>query len=319
MKILVTGAAGFVGGHLIDALKMHSDDEIYGFVLNKQEWDKVNLPADKKFEVDITDKEVVFEKIELIKPDRVFHLAAQSSVALSWKAPSLTYSINITGTVNLLEALSLCNKECRVLLIGSAEQYGSTTVEEQPIDEKHPLSGNNPYSVSKMTQEAAAMLFLKNTKLQIICVRAFNHIGAGQETKFVIPDWCSQVIEMENNPDKEQCLMVGNIKVRRDFTDVRDIVKAYILLADKGISGEVYNVGSGISHSLEEVLNIIKDNSLRSGIRWKIDENKLRPTDIDELRANVSKLKQATGWQPVYSLEQSVKWIMEEMRRTWKV
>lgn len=315
MKILITGAAGFVGRHLIDALKCFKENEIYAFVLNKNEFQNVELPAERIFQVDITNIKNVYEKIEIIRPDIVYHLAAQSSVGLSWKNPALTYNVNITGTVNLLEALSVYCNDARVLLIGSAEQYDVKYDTEQPIAESHKLVGNNHYSVSKLAQEAAAGLFIKNTDLQIIRVRAFNHIGAGQETKFVIPDWCSQVISMEKNLHKEACLAVGNVKVRRDFTDVRDIVNCYILLAQNGVSGEIYNVGSGVSRSLEDVLEIIKKNSTRNDINWKVDENKLRPTDIMELRADVRKLKSVTGWSPKYSLDDSIQWIMEEMRK----
>lgn len=317
MKILITGAAGFVGGHLIEALKDNCKNEISAFVLNEKEAGRVNLPKENIYLVDITNASKVKDTVKEVRPDMVFHLAAQSSVGLSWKHPALTYSVNITGTVNILEALKEFSPNARILLVGSAEQYGSVAIDEQPIKETQYLVGNNPYSVSKMAQEAAARLFLKDSNLQIIRVRAFNHIGAGQETKFVIPNWCSQVISMEKDLKKEPCLFVGNINVKRDFTDVRDIVRAYILLAENGKSGEIYNVGSGISHSLEDVLKLIKENSFRKDITWKVDESRLRPSDIEELCADVTKLKSTVDWEPVYTLEQSVKWIMEEMRKTW--
>ena len=317
MKILITGAAGFVGGHLIEALKDNCKNEISAFVLNEKEAGRVNLPKENIYLVDITNASKVKDTVKEVRPDMVFHLAAQSSVGLSWKHPALTYSVNITGTVNILEALKEFSPNARILLVGSAEQYGSVAIDEQPIKETQHLVGNNPYSVSKMAQEAAARLFLKDSNLQIIRVRAFNHIGAGQETKFVIPNWCSQVISMEKDLKKDPCLFVGNINVKRDFTDVRDIVRAYILLAENGKSGEIYNVGSGISHSLEDVLKLIKENSFRKDITWKVDESRLRPSDIEELCADVTKLKSTVDWEPVYTLEQSVKWIMEEMRKTW--
>lgn len=317
MKILITGAAGFVGGHLIEVLKDNCKNEISAFVLNEKEAGRVNLPKENIYPVDITNASKVKDTVKAVRPDMVFHLAAQSSVGLSWKHPALTYSVNITGTVNILEALKEFSPNARILLVGSAEQYGSVAIDEQPIKETQHLVGNNPYSVSKMAQEAAARLFLKDSNLQIIRVRAFNHIGAGQETKFVIPNWCSQAISMEKDLKKDPCLFVGNINVKRDFTDVRDIVRAYILLAENGKSGEIYNVGSGISHSLEDVLKLIKENSFRKDITWKVDESRLRPSDIEELCADVTKLKSTVDWEPVYTLEQSVKWIMEEMRKTW--
>jgi len=317
MRILVTGAAGFVGQHLINELKKVNgqDSEIYAFVLNEQEKLHVELPQDRVIQVDITNEKLVMDAVSAVEPDVVYHLAAQSSVGLSWKRPSLTYQVNLVGTTFLLESLMKFSPNATVLLIGSAEQYKITNEDEMPISEEHKVHGGNPYAVSKMAQESAAELFLSTSGLKIIRVRAFNHIGAGQESKFVIPDWCSQVIEMENNLDIEPVLMVGNIKVKRDFTDVRDIVRAYIMLAEFGKSGEIYNVGSGVSHSLEEVLSLIIANSKREGISWQVDSNKLRPTDIMELRADITKLKNETGWEPQIGIEQSVYWIMEEMRR----
>lgn len=317
MKILVTGAAGFVGCHLIKALQEegNADDEIYAFVLNEAEKQRVNLQKEKVYVVDITNKESVNDNISMIKPDVVYHLAAQSSVGLSWKIPSVTYNVNLVGTTNLLESLDEFSSKATVLLVGSAEQYDVKKESKMPVLEEHPLNGNNPYAVSKMAQEASAELFIETTGLSIIRVRAFNHIGVGQETKFVIPDWCSQVVQMEMNLDAEPVLKVGNIKVKRDFTDVCDIVKAYIMLVKYGKSGEIYNVGSGSCYSLEEILSFIINNSKRKGISWQIDEDKLRPADIMELRADITKLQKQTGWKPEIDIEQSVCRIMEEMRR----
>lgn len=316
MKILVTGAAGFVGHHLINELKKDSENnsEIYAFVLNDQEKGRVDLPEDKIKMVDITKKNEIKEAIKLIEPDVVYHLAAQSSVGLSWKLQSLTYSVNIVGTTFLLESLAEFSPKATVVLIGSAEQYKVTNEDSMPISETHNVHGANPYAVSKMAQEAAAELFCKTSELRIIRVRAFNHIGAGQETKFVVPDWCSQVVQMERDLSKNPILMVGNVKVKRDFTDVCDIVRAYIMLAKSGKSGEIYNVGSGAAYSLEEILSLIISNSKREGITWQIDENKLRPTDIMELRADITKLENETGWKPQIAIEQSICRIMEEMR-----
>lgn len=321
MRILVTGAAGFVGHYLINELKKDNsqDLEIYAFVLNSQEKMRVDLPEDRIMMVDITNENIVMSAICMVKPDVVYHLAAQSSVGLSWRFPSLTYQVNIIGTTFLLESLMQFSPKATVLLVGSAEQYNITSDDKMPILEGHEVHGANPYAVSKMAQEAAAELFLRTSELKIIRVRAFNHIGAGQETKFVIPDWCSQVIEMENDLEKETVLKVGNVKVKRDFTDVRDIVRAYVLLAKSGKSGEIYNVGSGRSYSLEEILSFIIGNSKREGISWEVDSAKLRPADIMELRADITKLRDATGWEPQIEIEQSVCCIMEEMRKNGAV
>lgn len=314
MRILITGAAGFVGTHLIAALKEKKEScELFAWVKDEKEAGNVRLERTHVFVVDITKKEQVFESLRQIKPDEVYHLAAQSSVALSWKMPDVTYEVNVMGTLFLLEGLKDIAPGANVLLVGSAEQYGKVGADELPISENCQLQGVNPYSISKMTQELMARMYVESFGMHLVLVRAFNHIGPGQSTRFVIPDWCSQVVLIEQGK-KQPVLKVGNIEVKRDFTDVRDIVSAYILLAQKGLAGEVYNVGSGTSHTLKEVLEQIISSSHAKNIVYEIDENKLRPADVKELRADIARLMAVTGWRPKYTLEQSITDILEEMR-----
>lgn len=314
MRILITGAAGFVGTHLIAALQEKKKGcELFAWTKEEQEAESVRLDRAHVFVVDITKKEQVREALQQIRPDEVYHLAAQSSVGLSWKMPEFTYEVNVMGTLYLLEGLKDIAKEANVLLVGSAEQYGKVLAEELPIEEDRQLQGVNPYSISKMTQELMAKLYVQNFGMHLVLVRAFNHIGPGQSTRFVIPDWCSQIVQIEQGK-KEPVLKVGNIEVKRDFTDVRDIVSAYMQLISKGIPGEVYNVGSGTSHSLKEVLEKIIKSSRTKGIVYETDLQKLRPADVEELRADIGRLREVTGWKPVYTLEQSIVDILEEMR-----
>lgn len=316
-RVLVTGAAGFVGGHLIRRLKrQEADVNITAWVMNEAEAEMLKAAikeADGIEIVDITDESRVRRLIADNSPDVVYHLAAQSSVGLSWKMPALTYEVNLIGTTHLLEALKESAPKALVMLIGSAEQYGAIAKEELPVSETHALMGKNPYSISKMAQEAAAELYLKNTELSIIRVRAFNHIGPGQDTKFVIPDWCSQVIRMERG-QLAPVLKVGDISVKRDFTDVRDIVNAYVLLSEHGQSGEIYNVGRGESRSLEEVLRIIISCSQIKNITWETDQNRLRPTETPELCADIDKLRQTIEWSPQITLRRSIEDILASLR-----
>lgn len=314
MTILITGAAGFVGSHLIDFLQSNTGDIIYSSVLNEQEASTVRLEKDKIKIADITNAKQVDALIEEVRPNVVYHLAAQSSVGNSWKIPALTYSINIVGTTNLLESLKKYElQSTKVLLIGSAEQYGSIKPEELPVTEEHALTAANPYSISKVTQEMLAKMYVKSCGMDITMVRAFNHIGPGQNTNFVIPDWCSQIVKIEKG-EQEPVLKVGNISVKRDFTDVRDIVRAYYLLSQKGKAGEVYNVGTGKSLSLEDILNVMKELSVHDSISVEIDPDKLRPADIPELIADVSKLKEATGWEPQFHVKDTIGDILNSMR-----
>lgn len=313
MKVLITGAGGFVGTHMIQTLKDMPGNQVFAWARDKAEAKGIALPAGAVEVVDITDQGMVRESIKGIRPDVIYHLAAQSSVGLSWELPSLTYEVNIMGTVHILESVLKFAPKAVILLIGSAEQYGKVSKEEMPIKESQILKGENPYSVSKMTQEAIAQLYVQHQNMNIVMVRAFNHIGPEQSKQFVISDWCHQVAAIERN-EQEPLLYVGNIKVRRDFTDVRDIVKAYIALSEKGKAGEVYNVGSGKSYSLQEILDIIVTCSLRSDIRYETDAAKMRPSDLPELVADVTKLKNTVTWEPEISLQQTIQDILFSIR-----
>lgn len=313
MRVIITGAAGFAAAHLIRAIEKNGCDEIFTWVKDQEEAARVRLDQEHIFVTDITDEQLVQQRIEQIRPDRVYHLAAQASVGLSWNMPALTMSVNTIGTIYLMEALRKYAPEARLLLIGSAEQYGKVTPEELPIKETRQSEGVNPYSVSKMTQEMMAQMYASRYGMHIVMVRAFNHIGPGQATNFVIPDWCSQVAAIERG-DREPVIRVGNIRVKRDFTDVRDIVNAYIKLMEHGQSGQIYNVGSGVSYSLEEILQKIIQAGTMDHVRYEVDASKLRPADIEELRADITKLQQTIDWEPEYSLEQSIDDILNEMR-----
>lgn len=313
MRVIITGAAGFAAAHLIRAIEKNGRDEIFAWVKDQEEAARVHLDQEHIFVTDITDEPLVQQRIEQIRPDRVYHLAAQASVGLSWDMPALTMSVNTIGTIYLMEALRKYAPEARLLLIGSAEQYGKVTPEELPIKETRQSEGVNPYSVSKMTQELMAQMYASRYGMHIVMVRAFNHIGPGQATNFVIPDWCSQVAAIEKG-DREPVIRVGNIRVKRDFTDVRDIVNAYIKLMEHGQSGQIYNVGSGVSYSLEEILQKIIQAGTMDHVRYEVDATKLRPADIEELRADITKLQQTIDWKPEYSLEQSIDDILNEMR-----
>lgn len=313
MRIIITGAAGFAAAHLIRAIQTQGRDEIFAWVKDEEEAKRVQLDQEHIYIVDITDKDRVWAGLEEIRPQQVYHLAAQASVGLSWKIPALTMEVNAVGTIHLLEGLRTFAPEAKLLLIGSAEQYGNVTPDQLPIKESRELEGVNPYSVSKMTQELMAQMYVKRYHMHIVMVRAFNHIGPGQALNFVIPDWCSQIAAIEKEK-QEPVIRVGNIQVRRDFTDVRDIVSAYMKLIEQGRSGQIYNVGSGISYSLEQILQRIIAASTREGIRYEVDPEKLRPADVEELRADITKLRQETGWKPQYTMEQSIDDILKEMR-----
>jgi len=308
MKALIIGATGFVGGHLINELE-------------KARWDVcgTKLPTEKAdisillYELDIQNAGEVLDVITQSKPDCVFHLAAQSSVAVSWNKPALTVDINVKGVINLLEAVRAQEKPPKVILVGSSEEYGEIKPDELPVSENTPLRPVNMYACTKATQGMIGKLYAKAYNLSIISVRAFNHIGPGQSDTFVIPNFCKQVAEIEAT-GKKGVIDVGNLNSKRDFTDVRDIVRAYRLLADYGKSGEVYNIGSGKAISIEECLRIILEQS-KTEITTRQVKSRMRPSDTPTIEADISRLVECTGWKPEILLNETLADVLAEWRR----
>ncbi len=301
-KSLVIGAAGFVGGYLAKHLR---DDLHRDTILTKLPSEEINLDGFSVYDLDILQLYNVRAILDQIRPDEIYHLAAQSSVSVSWKNPRLTAEVNISGCIDLLEAVrSIENYSPKILLIGSGEEYGILPKGVSLVSEDTPVNPINPYAVTKAAQNMIGRLYAKSYGMRIVMVRAFNHIGKGQSVNFAAADFCRQTAEIIAGR-RENVIKAGNLSAKRDFTDVRDIVRAYGLLAEKGVDGETYNVGSGKSISIEELLCKIISLSGKS-IKREIDPDKLRPSDVPEIRADISKLKKDTGWQPIIPLEQTL-------------
>ncbi len=309
MKTLVVGGAGFVGKYLVKYL---SEELNYDVVATKMSYEILELPNVTVLDLDILKKEKIIELLDNIRPDYIFHLAAQSSVALSWENPALTVDVNIKGTINLLDAVREINIQPRIILIGSGEEYGHIAVGELPITEENPLRPRNIYAVSKVCQNMIGKVYVEAYDMDIIMVRAFNHTGPNQTSAFVVADFCKQVAEIEAGL-KIPILRVGNLGAKRDFTDVRDVVRAYGLLITKGKKGQVYNVGSGKAISIEEVLQMIISKA-KIKIEVEIDESKFRPVDVPIIEADTSKLNRCTGWKPRIMLEQTIEETLEFYR-----
>jgi GDP-4-dehydro-6-deoxy-D-mannose reductase len=303
MKVLVIGAAGFVGGHLINLLCSLPEVEAYATKLENENIES-KLPADNIINLDILDRNKVDLILGKLYPDYIIHLAAQSSVSFSWKAPALTYNINVIGAINVLEAVRKANICTRLLFIGSAEEYGNVKLEELPINESANIVPGNPYAISKVSQEMAALLYKDAYKMDIVLVRAFNHIGPGQSPTFALPGFAKQIAEIEKGIQKP-VILTGNLDAKRDFTDVRDIVRGYWGLLQRGKSGEIYNIGSGRSFSIRNLLNrLIGMSSMK--IEVQTDPDKLRPVDIPELRADISKIQSHIDWQPQIEMDKTL-------------
>lgn len=304
---LIIGAAGFVGGYLIKELKSLGD-EVFATKLPAE-----TLNADCTVrDLDILDAESTAALISEIKPDRIFHLAAQSSVALSWKKPALTAQINVVGAINVLEAVRNSGCEPVILLIGSSEEYGVVNTPDGIISEDRQVRPNNIYAATKSAQNRIGGIYHEAYGIKTICVRAFNHFGPGQLPQFVISDFCKQTAEIEAG-QREPVISVGNLSAKRDFTDVRDIVRAYGMLAEKGRSGETYNVGSGRAVEIRSVLDIILSLS-KADICVKVDEARLRPVDVPVIQADILKITSDTGWRPNIDIKDTIKDTLDHWR-----
>ena len=300
-KALITGINGFVGTHLNNYLN-EKGFEVFGTL--KPGGERVSDSHLKV--VDILNFEGVKNYIEEIEPDYIYHLAALVSPSESFKNPQETITNNIGGQVNILQALKeLKLLQTKILIVSSAEVYGAIEKKYLPTNEDAPLMPRSPYAVTKIAQDFLGLQYFLSQQIQCIRVRPFNHIGPYQAPHFAVPSFAKQIAQIEKGK-KEPVIKVGNLEARRDFTDVRDVVRAYTLLMEKGEIGDVYNIGFGKSYKIEDVLNHLLSLSNQKIIVEK-DPTLMRPADIPELLCDYSKLHKTTGWKPEISLETSLK------------
>jgi GDP-4-dehydro-6-deoxy-D-mannose reductase len=312
MKALIVGAAGFVGGYLIEELSARCGWEAAA----------TKLPGEsarggiEAFDVDMLDGDAAARVMARVKPDIVYHLAAQSSVALSWEKPALTVEVNVKGSVNLLEAARKLGRGVRVVLIGSGEEYGNVREEDCPIKETLEAKPRSVYAVTKSAQNQLGRLYAASYGMDVVMTRSFNHMGVGQSERFVASDMCRQAAETAVGKG-DGAIHVGNIEVRRDFTDVRDVVRAYRMLGEKGKSGETYNVGSGKAVAIREMVEALVKISGRE-IEIKVDKKRLRPADAPVVCADIGKIQRETGWKPEMPLERTLgemyEWFLKKAR-----
>jgi GDP-4-dehydro-6-deoxy-D-mannose reductase len=312
MRALVTGSAGFVGQHLITYLLQETDLEILGSVYYKLPLPPSDSPRVHFQHVDLQDEAAVHELIARWRPDYTFHLAGQSFVPYSWENPWLTFDQNVHIQLNLFRAMIEAEMEGRILVVGSGDEYGAIEPEDLPIDEKTPLRPVSPYAVSKIAQELLGWQYHHSHGIHAVRVRPFNHIGPGQREMFVASSFAKQIAEIEAGI-KPPVLRHGNLDARRDFTDVRDMVRAYWLLITHGQPGEVYNAGSGRAVSIQHLLDTLLSLSTVS-ISTEIDPERMRPSDIPVIVCDPTRLHLTTGWQAAIPLEQTLADILDDWR-----
>lgn len=312
MRILVTGATGFVGTHLRRALLANSDWDIVGTAFPDPPSSPLDPMRESLIHLDLLDREATWEVLREYSPDYVVHLAAQSHVPTAFKDPWRTLENNIFAQLNLLEGCIALGIKPRVLVIGSGDEYGRAPAEELPLNEDHPLRPENPYSVSKVAQDVMGYQYYASYGLPVIRARPFNHVGPGQSPRFVLPAFASQIAEIEAGL-REPVLSVGNLAAARDFTDVRDVVRAYHLMLCHGKSGEVYNVASGKGYRIEELVYQLLALS-EVPVTIEVDPERYRPVDVPVIYGSAERLRRDTGWEPRIPISQTIHDVLSEWR-----
>jgi GDP-4-dehydro-6-deoxy-D-mannose reductase len=336
LRVLVTGITGFAGSHMAEFLMRQPDVEIYGIYRRRSRLealddvrehihmiepgvasietlkcafkpDKINL-----IECDLLDAFSVHKLIGSVRPDRIFHLAAQSHVPASWNAPAATLQDNIFGQLNIFEAVRTAAIDPLIQIAGSSEEYGLVYPDEVPMRESNPLRPLSPYAVSKVAQEMLAYQYHQSYGIKSIISRGFNHSGPRRGENFVDSSFAMQVALIEKGL-QEPVIYVGDLSSKRDFTDVRDMVRAYWLLLDKCKPGEVYNIGSGNTRQVQDSLDILLRMS-QVQVEVRVDPTRLRPSDVKILWSDSSKFIEATGWKPTIPYEQTLRDLLDYWR-----
>jgi len=318
MKILITGVTGFVGSHLAEYCLKKPKIKVYGTVLSHHLGDELKRIEHIKdkielFECDLTNRIAVDRVLEKAKPDKIFHLAAQSFVPTSWKSPEDTLSNNIMSELNILEVVRELKLNPVIVIAGSSEEYGLVLENELPVKETNPLRPLSPYAVSKIAQEKLAFQYHQSYGLKTILTRFFNTEGPGRGQDFVTSNFAKQIAEIEKGK-REPIIYVGNLEAKRDFSDVRDMVRAYWLAAKKCKFGEPYNVCSEKTRAIKSVLDLLLSLSKVKNIRIKQDPKRMRPSDVPMLLGDCSKFRKATGWKPKIPFEKT----MEDLLNYWR-
>ena len=292
MRAFVTGASGFVGNHLVAHLVASGDEVVTA-----------------EHGLDVTDAEAIAAALADAAPDAVYHLAGLAHVQRSWSEPGEYLRVNAGGTLNVLEAARHCPSPPRVLVISSAEVYGAVGADQLPVGEDAPLRPVSPYAASKAAAELVAVQAHLGRDTDVVRVRPFNHAGPGQAPTFAVPAFARRIVAAHR--EGAAVLRVGNLSARRDIVDVRDVVRAYRLLVERGTAGEAYNVCTGRSVEVAELVRRMLDLA-GADLRLEVDPDLLRPVDVPELRGNPARVRGATGWEPEVPLDDTLRAVLDE-------
>ena len=315
MKALITGITGFVGSHLAELLLRKGNIEVYGLKRWRSPLSELAgvLKDVRLVDCDLRDANAVNRAVAHIRPDRIYHLAAQSYVPVSYHAPVDTFETNACGTINLLEAVRMANIDPIIHVCSSSEVYGQVRPDEVPIRETNPLRPSSPYAVSKVAEDMIAFQYFTSYNLRTIRTRAFTHTGPRRGEVFVESSFAKQIAEIEEGKNPP-VVFVGNLNSIRTFLDVRDICEAYYLATDKGVPGEVYNIGGSRTMSVGEMLNHLLSLSPKK-IQIVQDPARLRPSDVTLQIPDVSKFMNQSGWKPTIPFEKT----MQDLLEYWRI
>jgi GDP-4-dehydro-6-deoxy-D-mannose reductase len=311
VRALITGITGFAGGHLAQIL-LDRGDEVFGVDIRPAQRLEHLSSAVKSITADLGDPTVVTNLLNEVQPEAIYHLAGQAFVPTSWEDPWSTMTNNIRPQLNILQTMVQQKSKARLLIVASNQVYGQVSSDQLPVKEDTPFRPDNPYGVSKVAQDMLALQYHLSHDIDVLRVRAFNHIGPRQSPFFVASSFAKQVAEIEAGL-AAPTMRVGNLEARRDFTDVVDVMRAYALLVEYGDPGEAYNVGTGQAHSIQYLLEVLLDYS-NVKIKIEQDPTRMRPSDVSVLYADNSKLRAKTGWAPTCTFEESLQRVLDYWR-----
>lgn len=315
MRVLITGITGMAGSHLADYLLEMGGIEIHGIRRWRSRTENIEHIMDRVtlHECELMDASSVKKVLKDVRPERIYHLAAQSFVPTSWNSPSDTLMNNIIGELNIFEAVrELDLKGVKVQIAGSSEEYGLVYENETPVKETNSLRPLSPYAVSKIGQDYLAYQYYKSYGIYTVRTRAFNHTGPRRGEVFVTSSFAKQIASIEKGLQKP-VVYVGGLEAKRDFSDIRDIVKAYYLSLERGEAGEVYNLGNDSAYSIREVLDILLSYS-KIKVSIKEDPERMRPSDVPLLVCDSTKFRKKTGWKPEIPFEKT----LEDLLNYWR-
>lgn len=312
-KALITGIAGFVGSYLAE-LVLKKGYEVYGLVRPRSKTDYIEPIISKLHleDADLMDTHSLYTLISRIKPDYIFHLAAQSFVPTSWVSPSVTLEVNIVGSANLFEAVRMSGIDPVIQIACSSEEYGLVHKDELPIKETNPLRPLSPYAVSKLGMDYLGYQYYQSYKIRIVRTRGFNHTGPRRGDTFAESNFAKQIAMIERGK-QEPVIHVGNLNASRDYTDVRDMVKGYLVAVEKCDPGDVYNICTGTTITIGDMLNILLSFT-KTKVKLQSDQSRMRPSDVPVLLGDNSKFVAKTGWKPEIPFKKT----MEDLLNYWR-